>query len=198
MKGVITFLLIICSVGFSLPAFGGQFYGGKGYLHTNAASLLPAGALDMSFYARGYTLDVPGEDWNLSNGTSAFSAAFGFNRKIELCFSQILYQDLNATRRSGINSETQVLIPGDAYLRIKYGGWSIGRNLIMSLMPALRYRVGRFHDIHLEPYESEAIEFEIMGLWSYYWKPLYPDEDNSLHINISYLHHNLLYPFLFL
>jgi len=191
MKRFISIFLVIFLTGLSLTTFGGQFYGGKGYLHTNSALMLPPGALDMSLYARGYTTQVgfETEGWNyLSNGTSALAASFGFNRSMELGFSQILYQDLNCTRRD--EPETSVLIPGDTYIRFKIGGWPIGRSLFMSVMPAIRYRVGRFHDIHLEPYESKAVEGELVGMWSYFWKPLYPDEDKSLHFNLGYLNHN--------
>ena len=174
----------------SPPLIAGQFYGGKGYLHTNSALLLPAGALDLSFYARGYvtTVDVS-EDWNtITNGTSALTASFGFTRKMELGFTQILYQDLNNTFRDDI--ETRTLIPGDTYIRFKIGGWAVGSNIFMSVMPALRYRVGKFHDVQFEPYESEAVEAEFVSMMSYYWRPLYPDEDKSIHLNLSYLNHN--------
>jgi hypothetical protein len=174
----------------SPPLSAGQFYGGKGYLHTNAANLLPAGALDLSFYARGYvtTVDVS-KDWNtVSNGTSAFAASFGFTRRVELGFTQILYQDLNATFRD--DAETTTLIPGDTYIRFKIGGWAIGSNMFASVMPALRYRVGKYHNIQFEPYESEAVEAELGTMLSYYWRPLYPDEDKSIHLNLSYLNHN--------
>lgn len=185
-------LIAVILLGLTSSASGGQFYGGRGYLHTNAAILLPPGALDLSFYARGYTteIDAGQTGWTyLSNGTSALTAAFGFTRTVELGFTQILYQDLNLTFRQN-DPYIQTIIPGDTYIRFKIGGWSIGNSLFMSIMPAMRYRVGKYHDIHLEPYESEAVEAELMTAWSYYWKPLYPDEDKSLHFNISYLNHN--------
>ena len=152
--------------------------------------LLPAGALDLSFYARGYvtTVDVS-DDWNtVTNGTSAFTASFGFTRKMELGFTQILYQDLNNTNREDL--DTRTLIPGDTYIRFKIGGWTLGSNIFVSAMPALRYRVGKFHDIQFEPYESEAVEAELVTMMSYYWRPLYPDEDKSIHLNVGYLNHN--------
>ncbi len=190
-KRLMVCFLIACVFGLSLPAHGGQFYGGNGYLHTNSALLLPPGALDLSLYARGFVtnVDIPDADWSsVSNGTSAFSASFGFTRKVELGFTQILYQDLNNTFRD--DKEITTLIPGDTYIRFKIGGWAIGSNIFMSVMPALRYRVGKYHDIHFEPYESEAVEAEFVTAWSYYWRPLYPDEDKSIHLNIGYLNHN--------
>lgn len=191
MKHVIVCLLIVCTFGISLPGNGGQFYGGKGYLHTNSALLLSPGALDLSLYIRGYTTQVGYEtkDWTyLSNGTSALAASFGFTRSLELCFSQILYQDLNATYKAG--NDATLIVPGDTYIRFKIGGWSIGESVFMSLLPALRYRVAKFHDIHLEPYESEAVEIELITIVSYFWKPLYPDEDKSLHFNVGFINHN--------
>jgi len=191
MKRIIACVLVVYALGIFLPADSGQFYGGKGYLHTNSALLLPPGALDLSLYARGYTtkVNVVSTEWSmLSNGTSALAASFGFSRSIELGFSQILYQDLNATFKKG--EEATLLIPGDTFIRFKIGGWPIGESVFMSLLPAIRYRVGKFHDIHLEPYESEAVEIELITIVSYFWKPLYPDEDKSLHFNFGYVNHN--------
>jgi hypothetical protein len=191
MRRIIFFALLVYVLSALTPLSGGQFYGGKGYLHTNAALLLPPGALDLSFYARGYTTAV-NEAYNvdnyLSNGTSAFTATFGFTRKLELAFTQILYQDLNGTNTRG--EQVSLMIPGDTYVRFKIGGWSVGEKGFFSLLPALRYRVGLYHDVDLEPYESEAVEPELTMLYSYYWKPLYPDEDKSLHFNVGYLNHN--------
>lgn len=192
MRRIIFFVILLYALSALAPVNGGQFYGGKGYLHTNAALLLPPGALDLSFYARGYTTQIPAstnKSWTyLSNGTSTIAASFGFTRKLELGFTQILYQDLNLTYTE--NEQVTVLIPGDTYIRLKMGGWSVGEKGFFSLMPALRYRVGKFHDIYLEPYESDAVEPEITMIYSYYWKPLYPDEDKSLHFNVGYLNHN--------
>ena len=60
-KRLLVCFLIACVFGLSLPAHGGQFYGGNGYLHTNSALLLPPGALDLSLYARGFmtNVDIP-------------------------------------------------------------------------------------------------------------------------------------------
>jgi len=190
LKCIVVCLLIACVLSLSLPAQGGQFYGGRGYLHTNSALLLPPGALDISLYARAYmtTVDVSSEWSTISDGTSAFTASFGFTRRVELGFTQILYQDLNNTPRDDM--EITTLIPGDTYIRFKIGGWAIGQKMFMSVLPALRYRVAKYHDVHFEPYESKAVEAEFIGAWSYYWKPLYPDEDKSLHLNLGYLNHN--------
>ncbi|NQU06579.1 MAG: hypothetical protein HQ568_10835 [Calditrichaeota bacterium] len=195
MRRIISYIILVYALSALAPLSGGQFYGGRGYLHTNAALLLPPGALDLSFYARGYTTQIPAttsdiEGWTyLSNGTSALTATFGYTRKFELAFTQILYQDLNGTFKK-IGDDVSILIPGDTYIRFKIGGWSVGEKGFFSLLPALRYRVGRYHDIHLEPYESDAVEPELTMIYSYYWKPLYPDEDKSLHFNVGYLNHN--------
>lgn len=181
-------LVLLLSVG----AVAGQFYGGRGYLHTNTALTLPPGALDLSDYARAYAGSIKpsggGASYILKSGTAALAASFGFSRHAELGFTQILYQDLNGTPRD--DAKKLFIIPGDTYLKGKYGGYSIGQNMFWGAQTAMRYRVGLFHDIQLEPYEGAGIELELSGLLSYYVKPLYPDEAPSYHFNLGYLHHN--------
>jgi hypothetical protein len=188
--GLLAALLIL-----SLPAAAFQFTGGKGYLHTNSALLMPPGALDLSFYARGYAVKVSGnEEFVATNGTSAFAAAFGFTRRTELGFTQILYQDLNASGRQSMTGTTdkaaKTMVPGDTHLRFKFGGMTIGDKVFFAFMPVLRYRVARFHDVQFEPYESVGVEGQLVTVLSYYEKPFYPDEAPSFHLNLGYLNHN--------
>ncbi len=192
MKRIIICLAITVALAAAWPASGAQFLGGKGFIHTNSALVLPPGALDFSFYARGYfvSLTTAGdEEWTLYNGCSALATTFGFTRRVELGFTQILYQDLNLTHRKS-GDQIAYIIPGDTYLRFKVGGYSIGSKIFWGFMPILRYRVGLYHDIHLEPYESNGVEVELVTLWSYYDKPLYPGEALSIHLNLGFLHHN--------
>lgn len=132
MKRIITLILFGTLIAGSL--FAGQFYGGKGYLHTNSALVLAPGALDFSWYMRGFAVYDNGL---FANGTSALSAAFGFSRHTELGFTQILYQDLNQTSRSAADIRKQALIPGNTYVRIKFGGYPIGGNVVWGVMLAL-------------------------------------------------------------
>ncbi len=188
MKRVVIFCILI-AMSVTLPATAGQYYAGKGFLHTSTATTLPPGALDVSFFARAFVSvgsDVVG---SISNGSSAMGAAFGFTRHSEIGFSQVLYQDLNATVRVD-DRNVATAIPGDTYIRLKVSGYQIGDNFMYGFAPALRYRVSQFHDVHLEPYESNGIEAELVALLSYFEKPLYPDEGYSVHANIGILHHN--------
>lgn len=187
MKRFFSFILAF-TILIAIPLYGAQFFGGKGMIHTNSALLLPPGALDVSLYVRGTMMKPDNQDYLASNGTSALSATFGFTRRAELGFTQVLYQDVNDTPRGG--DPTTVLIPGDTYIRFKLGGYNIANNLFFSYIPALRYRVAKFHNVHLEPYQSEAVEAELLTAWSWFWKPLYPDEDKSLHLNLGLINHN--------
>jgi len=192
MKRLLATLLLTLLIAGTSGA--GQFYGGKGYLHTNSALVLPPGALDLSFYARGYTAPVKvrsGKSYFISTGTSALAASFGFSRRVELGFSQILYQMLNATRvPTGTRTGKGAMIPGNTYIRLKAGGYPLGNNMFWGFLTGLRYRVGLYQDIHMEPYQSSGIEAELTGLLSYYTKPLYPEEAPSYHLNLGYLNHN--------
>jgi len=192
MKHILTAALVLTLLTAGTVA-AGQFYGGKGYLHTNSALVLPPGALDLSYYARAYTAPVKsgGTSYFISNGTNAIATSFGFSRRVEIGFTQILYQMLNSTRdETGGSAGKPSMVPGNTYIRIKAAGYPIGDNMFWGFMGALRYRVGNFQDIHLEPFESVAIEPEATVLLSYYTKPLYPEEAPSYHLNLGYLNHN--------
>ncbi len=191
MKRVIAVFLTVFTLGVVGTAQAGQYYGGNAFLHTNTAIVLAPGALDLSVYDRAYLGKVdnpPGDDYFVTNGSSAFAAAFGFSRHVELGFTQILYQDVNATPR--LDMTVTNLIPGNTYIRFKFGGYPLGDKMFYGGMAALRYRVGLFQNIHLEPYQGEGIEIEIGGLLSYYVKPLYPEEAPSFHLNLNLLNHN--------
>jgi uncharacterized membrane protein YgcG len=186
MKRITILLALTVMIGVTSSGFAGQFYGGKGFLHTNTALLLPPGALDFSVYTRAFVGTMDGNV--ITNGTSALASSFGFSRRMELGFTQITYQDLNETRKGA--DEATVLIPGNTYIRFKIAGYTIGDNIFWGVMPALHYRVAKYQDVHLEPYSSEGIEAELTGIFSYYVKPLYPDEAPSFHLNLGYINHN--------
>ncbi len=177
--------IIIVMVATPVMAF--QYTGGIGYLHTNSALVLPPGSLDISMYMRGYVSVFNDNIGTISNGSSALSASFGFSRHTEISFTQVLYQDLNLTRQ---NESVQTNIPGDTYIRFKWGGYQLSDKIYGGFMPMLQYRVAKSHDVQLEPYSSEAIQVELVGLASYYDKPLYPEEGFSAHANLSYTHYN--------
>lgn len=188
MKRVLTVALTVFTLSISRTTFAGQFYGGNSYLHTNSAVNMAPGGLDFAIYDRGYVGKPEGMDAYVVNGTSAFSAAFGFSRHLELGFTQILYQDLNSTPR--LDQSIVTLIPGNTYIRFKFAGYPYGNNIYYGGMAALRYRVGLYQNVHMEPYQSEAIEIEIGGIASYFVKPLFPDEAPSFHLNLNLLNHN--------
>ena len=177
------------------PLIGGQFPGGFGFIQTNSALVMPPGALDLSWFARGYVYDVEvdGGTAFVSNGTSALASTFGYTRNAELGFSLIIYQDVNYSPVS--NAEMTVLTPGNATFRIKFGGYSLGeseltRKLVWGFMPSFHLRIAQEYNIQFEPYYSPAIELNLLGLLSYYEKPLYPDKGLNVHFNLGYTNHN--------
>ena len=86
------------------------------------------------------------------------------------------------------------MVPGDTYIRFKFGGYQITPNIYWGIMPNAHYRVAKFHDIQLEPYSSNSVEAELMLLCSYFQKPLYPNDGLSVHFNLSYINHNDMKP----
>jgi len=188
MRRVLPVILTVLTLGFTGNALAGQFYGGHGYLHTNAATVLAPGALSLSIYDRVYVGKPDGVDYFVTNATSSLAAAFGFSRHLELGFTQIMYQDLNGTPRE--DGTIKTLIPGNTYIRFKFAGYPLGNNMFYGGMSALRYRVGLYQNIQFEPYQSGGIEIEIGGVLSYYVKPLYPEEAPSFHLNLGILNHN--------
>jgi len=139
-------------------------------------------------YIRGYYSVGSDEVESTSNGTSALVASFGYTRHVELGVTQILYQDLNYSDKGG--AEITAMIPSDTYVRFKFGGYQINDNLLFGVMPVLRYRVGQYHDIQFEPYESAGIEIELLAIGSYYQKPLTPERGLAVHFNLGGIYHN--------
>lgn len=189
MKRYLLVFLIAAILFLPVSGMSGQMLGGKGYLHTNAARLLPPGAIDMSLYTRGFADLFTDLDYVIKNGTAALSTSFGFSRKLELGFTQVLYQDLNATITKSAEVESNV-IPGDTYIRFKFADLPFGEKMFWGVMPVLRYRTSKYHDIHLEPYSSVGITLDLTFMGSWYEKPLYQDDGMSAHVNLGYVNHN--------
>ena len=188
-------ILIVALLLFAaIPSMGAQFAGGFGYLHTNCALVLPRGSSEFGLYARSYVGGVKHiTSGNLYDGTSAISGAYGYTNNAEIGFSQILYQDINHTLDDNgqpPDEPDKYMIPGDIYLRLKYGNIRIIDNTFMAIMPVLRYQTSKYHDVQFEPYSSGSLEYEIMMLFSYYDEPLFPDEGLALHANAGFTFYN--------
>lgn len=182
--------LIVCVLSLAVSASAGQFYGGKGYLHTTTGIGLAPGALDIGIYSRGYAVTPPGYEWLVSNLTSAVSANFGFSRHVELCITQTMYQDLNLTDRSRSQRNLTAAIPGEAFLRIKFANYNFQNNFFWGVIPGMRVRTSLYENVYLEPYQSSSMEPEITSVLSYFQKPMFPDEGYSAHANLGYVNHN--------
>ncbi len=177
------------------PVFAGQFLGGYGFLHSHTALSMPPGALDVSFYARAYAdaFESGDETVFLYNGTSALTGTFGYTKNVEFAVTQVMYQDINALTRDKLGLTYQ--IPGNTYMRFKFGNYYLGNSEILrkmkwGIMPGLRFRTAKVHDIQFEPYYSFAIELETQLLLSYFQTPLYPDRNFSTHFNLGWVFHN--------
>jgi len=196
MKKALTaaFIIVLALAG---TVGAGQFYGGRSFLQTQCAVVLPPGTMEFTSYLRGYTGPVKGQE---SNGSSALKAAFGLNRQVrgisvlaaaygynehvEFGLTQVLSQALNSTPG---NTGEATNSPGNTYIRVKAAGYPLGENLFWGYLGALRFPAAKLQNVHLEPYQGKGTEIELNGLLSYYVKPLYMDEAPSFHLNLGYL-----------
>jgi len=184
---IILILLILTSF-----CYGGQYFGGNGYLHTNSALGLKSGTFDVSLFARGFAEYVepnPGEDKVfISDLNSAFAISFGYGKHLGFGLSQILYQDLNQTNT--FSSGEAYIYNGDTNFRLLVGNFHIRNNVYFALIQDVRLRVGRYTDFQYEPYFGKNPDTETMFVFSYLKSPLLPKKDLQVHLNVSFTRHN--------
>ena len=53
-----------------------------------------------------------------------------------------------------------------------------------------RIPMAESHNIIYEPYSAGSLEIALTGLMSYHSNLTFPDENWSIHSNLTYLHHN--------
>jgi hypothetical protein len=189
---VVVFITLVCV--FATQGFAGQLNGGYSLFYTQKAQLLDPGELNIVLHMRGYSKVISDADFTLVNGTGAVSSNFGFSRYLEFGITMIVYQDLNLSQET-INGKLYAeQIPDDMILRMKFGGWGIPvKSSLLRLAFDLDYRLRTAlirRDVYLEPYSSEALEFGINMLLSFYANAFYPDESHQFHANLGYLNHN--------
>lgn len=180
---ILVFLLMICVFN---PVQGAQFLGGNGYIHTNSAQIVPAGATLLDGFIRMY--GVTDNQENLSDVSMALALSYGFSKHLELGFSQTLYQDLNYTDVESSNES--IMIPGNYNLKLKMGNYRLGDNYYWGGLGLIRYRVAKWQDLQFEPYTSDAIEAEFQLMGTYYDKPLMPDQGVAVNANLGFIYHN--------
>jgi|GEM_PF-1582886 len=198
MRRILIIVSLIAVLLTIAPAYAAQFMGGYGLIHANSALVLPAGALDLSSYGRSYVAP-PNQDieGNVTNITSAFSTSFGYSNYLEIGISQVLFQSLNLT--STYEDRVKVedvasMSPGDTYIRFKFGNHKFNPNFYWAIMPNVHYRVAKFHDVQLEPYSGNSVEFELMFILSWFQNARYVDEGMQAHLNLSFTNHNDVKP----
>jgi len=183
----------ILSVLLMIPLFVfGAVNGSKSLLHVQTASTLDAGVVnfrsDMRFYTKiadylGQQKPANFQAYNLwiVQGNSMLS--WGVVNNFDLTVYVRAYQDLN--REQEYNS------PDDIFLDLKAGSFKLGdpRYNIGGIF-SFRFPTGEVHNYPFEPYTAGALEYGLMGLFSYYNDPYIPSRDFSIHVNLGWYNHN--------
>jgi hypothetical protein len=183
---------IICGVTAAIPVSATQFAGGRGLTMVQFPTILDPGSLVITLHSRAFVTSPPGYAWAISDGTGALSFNFGFTKRVEIGFTQILYQDLNVSAAQN-NYATMQQIPDDTYLRVKVGAfpYTLGNAFFkFGILNQLRYRTGLVQNVYLEPYSGDGIEWEIDLLNTLYLNPLYEDNAPAIHMNLGYTNFN--------
>ncbi|MFH1861698.1 MAG: hypothetical protein ABH878_02695 [bacterium] len=183
-------ILVVAMLGLmgTTSAWGVQFTGGKGLTAIQYPSLIEPGSLNITLHGRAFAQNL--DAYTLSDNTGALSFHFGFSKRVEIGFTQIMYQDLNISALGPNNLEQ---IPDDAYLRLKVGDFpfTLGKGYFkFGVLNQIRYRTGMVDNIYLEPYSGSGISWELDLLFSYFSNPLYEYGAPAVHFNVGYLNHN--------
>jgi len=181
--GILVVLMLSSGLTFS------AIHGTHGLLHVQSASSLKPGRLQfrpaMSFYTK--AIESLGQsspksvDWWTVTGD--LSLAYGVIDHFDFAAMLRLYQDTN---RPGEHN-----IPDDLFLDFKAGSIALGSDRSQAgALLSFRIPTGDTHNYPFELYSSGAFEFGIMGLYSYFLDPYFPDRDISFHFNVGYYSHN--------
>lgn len=167
----------------------GATNGGNSLLHVQTASGLKPGRLQfrpsMGFYTKSLESLSQGQPKSVGywTVTGDASLAYGIIDHFDVAAMLRLYQDTN---RLGEHN-----IPDDLFLDFKAGSIALGGDRTQAgAILSFRIPTGDLHNYPLEIYAGGAFEFGIMGLFSYYMDPYFPERDISFHLNLGYYSHN--------
>lgn len=166
-----------------------QVNGGRGPMYVRSAWTLPPGHLTVYGHARifGQVSNVNLSDlsaYTIWDAQGSLNFNYGLNRRIELNFAPIVYQDTN---RGGKGYH----FIDDLFLRVKVGAFGTpGSALSYGLEMASRLPTAARHNLVFEPYATGRAGFGATGILSYARDPLYPDAAFNMHFNLGYWNHN--------
>lgn len=169
----------------------GATNGGNSLLHVQTASSLKPGRLQfrpsMSFFTKSVDYfgqsQAPQESVGWWTVTGDVGMSYGIIDHFDVAAMLRLYQDTN---RKGEHN-----IPDDLFLDFKAGSITLGSGKTQAgALLSFRVPVGDQHNYPFELYAGGSFEFGIMGLFSYYMDPYFPDRDMSFHFNLGYYSHN--------
>lgn len=160
--------------------------GSRGSKHVVSAWNLNKG--DLTFYTHtsffgtvGHSSDDAVTYWDI-NGGGALN--FGITDHIESELNLFLYQD-NHQGDPGYN------MPDDLYLKLKFGSYGLqGSAVRYGMQLAFRVPMAEKHNILFEPYSAGTFEIGALGLFSYAFDALYPEDGLNLNCNLGYVNHN--------
>lgn len=189
----ILFLILVLN----LELFCDQFFSGEAFFNNYSAMTLPMGYVQLSTHGRIFReADVWGEGVQLVDASGIFGINFGYSNNLEFGVNTIFYQDLNRNVQEAADTDlVDNNIPDATYLRLKYrgDGMEIGDYLgILAMASSFKISSKKTNSngIALEPYTSEDMQFNITGVFSVFFDPLYLNEEQSLHFNLGYILHN--------
>lgn len=184
-----TFFIVISILLLNSLLLWGATNGGNSLLHVQTASSLKPGRLQfkpsMSFYSKGVESlnqsQAKSVSWYSVTGDASLS--YGVIDHFDVSALMRLYQDTN---RPGEHN-----IPDDLFLDFKAGSIALGSDRTQAgAMLSFRVPIGDVHNYPFELYAGGAFEFGIMGLFSYFMDPYFPERDISFHLNLGYYSHN--------
>lgn len=178
--------VILMTIYWMTPiVLAGSIYGTRGPIYISTAWNLNKNDIllygNSRFYFKNEKTTNPVTYWDAQGILNLF---YGVGRLFEVGLSQIIYQD-NHKGGQGYN------LPDDLYLKFKLS--SINPQKIpfnLGLQIVSRIPLAKHHNLPLEPYAADRIEFSVIGLASYSSNLALPDEAFNAHLNIGYLDHN--------
>jgi hypothetical protein len=183
------FVIVISILLLNSLLLWGATNGGNSLLHVQTASSLKPGRLQfrpsMSFYTKSFEYLSQGQSKSVGywTVTGDASLAYGIINHFDVAAMLRLYQDTNRLNEHNI--------PDDLFLDFKAGSIALGGDRTQAgAILSFRIPTGDQHNYPLETYAGGAFEFGIMGLFSYYMDPYFPERDISFHLNLGYYSHN--------
>jgi hypothetical protein len=189
----VTMASVVLLIVLLLISTAGAFVinGAKGLPHTRAAWITETGRMTMLTHIRFWGQVAP-----LQNPSESFERAqtvwdvqglaslnYGLSEHFGLTVTPIVYQDIQQG-----NKEEH---PWDTFIGLQAGSFGAkASSLKFGVELNARFPSGDKHNVVFEDYTAGKVEVACIGLLSYAFDPLYPEDSFNMHFNLGYLHHN--------